>query len=153
MLIGGLVGSVLHAAARASFDMLNVPIFGSDEDASDQLSAFAALQFGDNVAQTVIAGTYVMWKYYESKGEAGNYASASGTVRQRADDILCIAYGGRPAAFKNLKDLLPAGRAANCTNEYSRAHDAFVKTIKPDVDVAMMNKVLSMTWITPEDLK
>lgn len=155
VLVGGLVGSVLHAAARASFDMLDVPVFGSDEDASDQLSAFAALQFGDNVAHTVITGTYVMWKYYESKGDAGDYASASGTVRQRADNILCIAFGGRPAAFKGLitKGLLPVGRASDCTNEYNRAHDAFLTTIKPNVNLAMMNKVLSMTWITPDDLK
>jgi len=159
VLVGGLVGTVLHEAARAAFDMLQVPVLGSDEDAADQFAGLVALQFGNDVAETVIKGTYVLWSQYEYELRQNdvpyNFASASGVAQQRAYNILCIAYGGRPATFKQFVDkgLLPASRAGDCANEYRQAANAFDQTIKPRVDSAMMHKLLTMTWITPDDLK
>ena len=107
----------------------------------------------------MIKGTYLLWNNYDYKVRENNlpynFASASGVAPQRADNILCIAYGGQSATFKDFVDkgLLPPSRAGHCADEYHQADEAFDKTIKPHVDAAMMSKALTMTWITPDDLK
>ncbi len=159
VVVGGLVGVVLHEAARAMFDMLQVPILGSNEDAADQLSGFIALQFGRDVARTVVKGTYLVWNTYAYQALANNvsynFASQSKVPPQRADNILCMAYGGDATGFQDFVDkklLLPT-RASDCANEYRQAKQAFDATIKPHLDQALMGQALSMTWITPADLK
>jgi len=158
-IVGGLIGVVIHEAARATFDMLAVPVLGSDEDAADQLAGLIGLQFGPDVARAVIKGTYLLWSTYDqsmrSRNLSYNFASKSSLAPQRADNILCIAYGGQPAIFKDFVDkgLLPQSRADHCAAEYHQAVDAFVATIKPHVNMTMMNKVLTTTWIMPDDLK
>jgi hypothetical protein len=157
-IVGGLVGIVLHEAARAAFDMLQIPVLGSDEDSADQLAGIIGLQFGPAVAQTVIKGTYLLWNSYDyqsrSRNLPYNFASNSSVPPQRANNILCIAYGGDQADFKALIDqgLLPPDRAADCIAEYRRAAAAFDATFKPHVDASMMTQALSMTWITSDDL-
>jgi hypothetical protein len=159
-IVGGLIGVVLHESARATFDMLQVPVLGSDEDAADQLAGLIGLQFGPQVARAVIKGTYLLWNTYDHSMRARNlpynFASRSSVAPQRADNILCIAYGGQSAIFKDFVDqgLLPASRAGHCAAEYRQAADAFLATIQPHVNMTMMNQVLTTaTWITPEDLK
>jgi len=160
VIVGGLIGVVLHEAARGTFDMLQVPILGSDEDAADQLAGLIGLQFGDQVARTVIKGTYMLWSMYDHKlraeNQSYNFASKASVAPQRADNILCIAYGGKAATFKDLVDkgLLPPSRAGRCSAEYQQAADAFTATIQPQVNAAMMKQVLdTTTWILPDDLK
>jgi hypothetical protein len=161
VIVGGLVGMVLHESARAAFDMLNIPVLGSEEDAADQVSAFIALQFSPEVAQTVIKGTYSVWKKYDDditsplKNRQYNFASAASVPRQRMYNILCIAYGGARSSFGDLVeqgDLLPE-RVENCADEYSQILFAFDKTINPKVNSELMKQVRSITWISPEDLK
>src|SRR5262249_47548928 len=67
VIVGGLIGVVLHTSARAAFDMLSIPLLGDEGDAADQLSAFLGLQFGDDVARVVIKGTYFVWKRYDEE--------------------------------------------------------------------------------------
>lgn len=158
-IVGGLIGVVVHEAARAAFDMLEVPILGSDEDAADQLAGLIGLQFGPDVARAVIKGTYLLWNTYDhsmrARNQPYNFASRSSLAPQRADNILCIAYGGQSAIFKDFVDkgLLPASRASHCAAEYRQAADAFIATIEPHVNMTMMKQVLTTTWIMPEDLK
>ena len=70
-----------------------------------------------------------------------------------------IAYGGDPATFQELVDkglldrVMPAGRASDCPDEYQQVAQAFDSTIKPHVDAALMSKVLTMTWLLPDDLQ
>lgn len=160
VIVGGLVGIVLHESARAAFDMLEGPVLGSESDAADQAAAFVALQFGDQTAQTVIKGTYFVWKAYDNLYVTQNiqydYAAPSSVPRQRMYNTLCMGYGGAPAIFKNFieqGDLLPAGRAAGCEQEYEQAKFAFDRTIAGHVDKSMMKSVQSLTWITSDDLK
>lgn len=159
IVVGGLVGMVLQAAARATVDILNVPVLGAEVDAADQIAAFTALQFGDQVARTVIKGTYRVWKHYDDEivdnRRQYDFASSSGTPRQRMYTTLCIAYGGAPNLFKNFVDSgdLLSGRVENCETEFMQAKDAFQRTIVKQVDEGLMKKVLSMTWLSPEDLR
>ena len=51
-LTAGLFASVLlHETGHAMFDLLNVPIFGREEDAADQIAAYLVTQFGPDVAR------------------------------------------------------------------------------------------------------
>jgi hypothetical protein len=56
VVVGSYVGVVLHEAGHAVFDMLDVPVFGREEDAADEIASFIALQFSKDVARTVTRG-------------------------------------------------------------------------------------------------
>jgi hypothetical protein len=159
VIVGGVVGIVLHEAGRAIFDMLKVPRLGSDDDAADQITSFVALQFNKDVARTVIKGTFWVWDTYDyrirNKNEPYNFAGRSSVAPQRVQNTACIAYGGDPDTFKPLfldTGLLAPVRAPGCAAEYKQAHDAFDKTIKRHVDLDLMKKVQSITWLSSEDL-
>src|SRR5262249_10921657 len=47
--VGTLVGVVMHEGGHMMFDMLDVPVFGREEDAADQMASFLALQFNKDV--------------------------------------------------------------------------------------------------------
>ena len=155
-LVGGVVGVVLHEAARAIFDMRNIPRLGSDDDAADQMTAFVGLQFGSEVAQTVIKGTYWVWANYDLITRQRNKPDASPDARalRRSECSTPPASltGADPTAFKDFAPLLP-GRTTNCASEYQQVQYAFDKTIKPYVDLALMKKAQSISWLSPEDLK
>jgi hypothetical protein len=159
VIVGGLVGVVLHESARAIFDMLNVPRLGDDDDAADQLAAFIGLQFGDDVARVVIKGSYFLWKRYDEEIVAAerqyDFAARSSVPRQRMYNMLCIAYGGASQTFKVFVDQgdLLSSRAENCADEYRLVRQAFLKTIVPYIDADMMAKARSIKWVNPDDFK
>jgi hypothetical protein len=156
VLVGGVVGVVLHEAARAIFDMHNVPLLGAQDDAADQLAAFVGLQFGKNVSQSVVKGTYWIWANYDAamrqRNEPYNFAGRASVAPQRMLNTACIAYGADSVTFKDFAPLLPE-RATNCAFEYQQVRYAFEKTIKPHVDLELMKQVQSMGWLSPGDLK
>lgn len=47
---------LMHETGHALLDMLDIPVFGREEDAADQVAAFIALQFNPEVARTIIKG-------------------------------------------------------------------------------------------------
>jgi hypothetical protein len=163
VIVGGLVGLVLHEAARAIFDMLQVSRFGAEEDAADQLAMFVGLQFGKETASTIVKGTYFVWDTYDydirTNNKAYNFAGYSSVPPQRAYNTLCIAYGADPLTFKELVEkglldrVLPVERAGNCADEYQQIARAFDKTIKPHISQGLMKRVLSTDWLLPEDLQ
>jgi Putative metallopeptidase len=159
VVVGGLVGVMLHEAGRAAFDMLKVPRLGAESDAADQIANYVALQFGPEVAQTIIKGTYFVWDTYDyyihGRDLQYDFSHKASVARQRAYNTLCIGYGGAAATFQPLIDqgLLPEGRAGNCADEYRQVKRAFDKTILPHVDRELMKKVRSMQWLRPEDLR
>jgi hypothetical protein len=139
--------------------VLAIPRLGDDADAADQLSAFIGLQFGDEIARIVIKGSYFLWKRYDEEIVTSerqyDFAARHSVPRQRMYNMLCIAYGGAPATFKNFVDQgdLLSRRAENCADEYQLVRHAFQKTIVPHVDEGMMAKVRSIKWIGPDDVR
>jgi hypothetical protein len=159
IVVGGLVGFVLHEAARAAFDVLKVPVLGAEAEAADQISAYIALQFGEPTALAVIKGTYLVWKTYDngyiSNKRPYDFVSSEGVPLQRAQNVLCIAYGGASGIFKAFVDQgdLLSTRSERCPDEYRQVAAAFQKTIVKHVDEARMKKALTVTWLTVDDLK
>ncbi len=182
-LIAGLFAAVvLHETGHAIFDLMNVPVFGREEDAADQMAAFIALQFDKDTARTIIKGFAYFWAYEaniakQDPGAAAiavfnpnipnnpdtrcqldafcKYSDEHGTASQRMYNAVCLAYGGNHAWFQDFIDAhwLPPDRVKDCDSEYHRAYLAFGKTVYPFIDQAQMAKVKARQWFQPEELK
>jgi len=148
VVLGEVVFVVLHELGHAAFDMLQVPVFGREEDAADQMAVFLAMQFSPEVARTIVRGNYYFFSNHGDPTEWGRYADEHGTNSQRLYNGLCWAYGGDPQLFKDFVDqgLLPKQRAANCADEYRQIRDAFNGTILPFIDTALMKEVQARDW-------
>ena len=159
LIAGEFAATVLHETGHALFDILGVPVFGREEDAADQMEAFLALQFGSDIARTIIKADayYYEWSATVQKSDPTTFAEFSdvhGTDSQRVYNLLCMAYGGQREAFQDMVDSgwLPPERAKNCESEYRRAEIAFRKTIVPFIDQAQMKKVQARQgWFQPCD--
>lgn len=153
VVVGGFIDAIFHELGHALFDILEIPVFGREEDAADQLSAFLMLQFGKDVARTSIKGaayTYLVSKNPRTRTE---FADEHGTAGQRFFNYVCLAYGGEPEAFRDYVDsgVLPKARADGCSREYQLVRRAFAKTIYPHIDVELMKKVQSIQWLRQTD--
>jgi hypothetical protein len=146
--VGALVGVLLHENGHATFNFYDVPVFGREEDAADEMSTFLALQFNSDVAQTIVKGYAYMAKVWFAFG-APLYSDEHGTGLQRYYNTLCLAYGAQPAQYKALIDKtdMPKDRIANCANEYQHVYAAFAKTVYPFIDQELMKKVQATPWL------
>lgn len=153
VIVGGFIDAIFHELGHALFDILEIPVFGREEDAADQLSAFLMLQFGKDVARTTIKGaayTYLVSKNPRTRTE---FADEHGTAAQRFFNYVCLAYGGEPDAFREYVDkgVLPKTRADGCSREYQLVRRAFAKTIYPHIDQELMKKVQAVQWLRQTD--
>jgi len=158
IVVGAFVQVVLHELSHAMFDMLDVPIFGREEDAADMLAGFVMTQLGKDVMRRTLTGAaYFFQAISKVDGQPVGtaFSDEHGTDEQRFYNYLCIAYGADPQTFQDFidKKLLPQHRAERCGHEYQVLRYAFVKTILPHVDQALMAKVQSMQWLLPTDGK
>jgi hypothetical protein len=157
-IVGNLVGVLLHEGGHMLFDMLDVPVFGREEDAADETASFLALQFNKDVARTIIKGFAYFWARKEDPvaGTPMSYWSDEhGSPSQRMFNALCLAYGGDPQTFGEFvdRDWLPKKRAVHCGQEYAQLKNAFVKTVLPFIDQELMARVQNAQWFTAEELK
>jgi hypothetical protein len=156
-IVGPTVQAVLHQAALAIFDALDVPVWGRREDAANRVAAFVMLQFGEQTAWSTIVGS--AWFLAGTAGGPSDFGDVRGTVAQRYYTMLCIAMGspsigGNQQLFATFAGTqaagsLPGERAANCRNEYATLALAFDKTLAPYVNPAKLELVRSkpMNWI------
>jgi hypothetical protein len=182
LIAGMYVATLLHETGHAAFDIMDIPVFGREEDAADQFEGFLALQFGKETARTVIKGDAYFWyvevsdlkadppimkpdprnrNYPNDPGQQCQldpfcaYAGVHGTASQRMYNMLCIASGGQPDWFKDFVESrwLPPERLKNCPAEYQRVKTAFQNTIMPFIDQEQMKKVQAKSWFTGEEVK
>jgi hypothetical protein len=153
VIVGGFIDAVLHELGHALFDILEVPVFGREEDGADQAAAFVMLQFGKEVARTTIKGAAFTYLLSSNPRTRTAFADEHGTAGQRFFNYLCLGYGGEPEAFREFVDngMLPKARAANCTREFRQVSRAFSKTILPHIDQAMMKQVRGRPWLRDTD--
>jgi hypothetical protein len=151
-LIGPMLDVFLHEAGHAVLDYLDVPLFGREEDAADQFSAYLILQLGREKAPGFIAGIAAL--YLDEAGlnsmralkrrklglaRAEAQADPHSTPVQRLYNVLCLAYGAAPAAFAEAARLgvLPPERAEGCAEEFAQVDKAFRRLILPHVDLTL----------------
>jgi len=150
--VGSVVQIVLHEAGHAVFDLLKVPIFGSEEEGADQFSAYVILQKEE--AHRLIAGAAYQYRS-GVRSENQNIATkrladVHGTTTQRFFNILCLAYGADNELFKNIvaNGFLPKERADGCDDEYAQVAYAFKTLIGPYVDRKLAAN-FHKNWIPP----
>jgi len=152
-LIGPIVEVSLHEFAHALFELLELPIFGREEDAADQLAAYILLQFGDADARRLIAGTAYAYHMDETKADpcrsTEDYANEHGTPAQRFYNILCIAYGADKKVFADIvsEGYLPKSRAEFCEEEYEQVQDAYEMLVVPHIDQDVAEEIRSTNWL------
>lgn len=152
-IVGPGVEVFLHEIAHALFDMLRLPILGREEDAADQIAAYALLQLGKEEARRTVVGVAYMYGH-EAQGQTPGmkqFADAHGLPAQRFYNLLCMAYGADPQLFADLveKKYLPESRAEDCADEYTQVAYAVHKLIAPHMDPKLSKKVKARKWLKP----
>lgn len=155
MIVGAFVQSVLHEVALATFDILEIPVWGRESDAADKLAGFIMVQFGKEVALKVMVGAAWYFDAAERQWTESDFASDQSPEAQRFFNYLCIAFGSDPSSFKFLIDqnMLPVRRAQRCGGEFHALRIAFIKTILPHVDQQLLKRVQSATWLILDEPK
>lgn len=136
-LAGPFLEVLLHELAHAIFDLKKVPILGREEDAADQLAAYALLQLGEQEARRTIASVAAMYasEAKEAPPKLKDFADEHGLPAQRFFNLLCISYGKDPKLFGDFvaKGFLPKERAEQCEGEYRQVAFAISRLIWPAV--------------------
>jgi Putative metallopeptidase len=159
--VGGFVSTLLHETGHAIFYLLDIPIFGREEDAADAIAAYVSLQFGATAARRIMTGTAFVWRASEllKRGRNGrrfeDYSDEHGTDAQRFYNTLCVALGSdfveRNTTFSDFAQLLPDHRRGQCPREYLHVKNSFARFVLPHVDVPLMRKVQATQWLRTED--
>ena len=153
-LIGPFMDVFLHEAGHAVFAALQIPLFGREEDAADQFSAYIMLKFDKEEARRLILGSAYQYKGDLSSPkvtmEQKEFADEHGTSAQRFFNLLCVAYGSDPELFGDVvtKGFLPEDRAIGCKREYIQLSHAFETLIRPHIDRGLARK-LHKRWLPP----
>lgn len=150
--LGPVTEIFLHETGHAVFDLLEVPIFGHEEDAADQFAAYIMLKFNAKEARRLIGGVAYMYGHDATSMrivDLGQYADEHGHPAQRYYTYLCMAYGQDPKNFSDVLDKgrLPKNRAEQCEAEYYQIDYAFKKTITPYVDQNLVKRVKKKAWL------
>jgi hypothetical protein len=152
-LVGQTYFVFLHEAGHAMFDFFEVPVFGGEEDGADQFATYMMLQLGQKEAFPLIMGATYTFQSFLRKPEITSsiaaFSDIHGAPAQRYFNLICIAYGARPDAFKEVVDkhYLPQSRAEDCAFEYSALAWAFTHLIEPNIDRELGRKVLDRNWL------
>lgn len=62
--VGQFFFATLHEVGHAIFDILDVPMFGHEEDAADNFATYIMLQFSEGQAHRLIGGAAWSWRAY-----------------------------------------------------------------------------------------
>ena len=155
--VGQFLFWTLHEFGHAIFEMYQVPLFGREEDAADQLAGYIMLQFGEDQARRLIGGAAhtanEFVKNYKQNPAVEKplekYSSVHGLPEQRFYNFVCLAYGADPKLFAEVVEngFLPKRRADNCQYEYETFSRAWRAEISPHVDRQLAAKILDTTWL------
>ncbi len=151
--VGQFLYTVSHEIGHAVFDLLDVPLFGRPEDDADQFAAHVLIRIGKDDARRLIEGAAYMYKDYVKNPTVTvpvtAFADVHGAPMQRLYNLLCLAYGANSDEFSDVVDkgFLPKGRVPACKTEWNEVDFAFHKLIYPYLDPALLNDVLSKSWV------
>ncbi len=150
---GAFVQDALHMVAEGIFNILQVPVWGREEDAADKIAGYIMMQFGKDVALRTLTGTAYFFQASGHTWTGVDFSDERSSEGQRFYNYLCVAYGGDRATFGYLvqKNILPKSRADSCAHEYTELQYAFVTTILPYVDPTLLAYVRTQQWIRPDD--
>jgi putative metallopeptidase DUF4344 len=143
--VGPFLFIVLHETAHAVFAVLAVPVLGREEDAADQVAAYAATQLGGDFAERMLRAAAFMYDTDSSARKPGedDFADVHGLDRQRFYNVLCLAWGSDPKRYAFAKELgkLPDDRAEGCADEYHQVRYAVQTLVRKNVDPKEVERI------------
>ena len=162
-MLGQLLFALMHEFGHAAFDIYQVPIFGRQEDAADQFSAYIMLQFGGEKAHRLIKGAAYSYNgFIKDLKDKPNvtvplaaFSSDHGAPEQRFYNLVCMAYGWDPQIFSQVveKGYLPEHRAKVCKYEYGNVRFAFRKMITPHIDMDRARQVIDRSFLPEANIR
>ena len=123
-----VLGIFYHEMGHALIDILELPIFGQEEDAADVLSVFLVDAFfeEDTAVQLAYDTAFGFYNDAEASDKAGYevpYWDVHGPDLQRYYNLVCLFYGANPDERDDVAEELglPEERADYCPDEYDQA--------------------------------
>jgi hypothetical protein len=149
VITGAFIQAALHETAHGIFDILEVPVWGREDDAADRLAALIMMQFGDDTANVVMYGTQLLFRWSNQKWTGSNFASEVSPDAQRYFNYVCIAVAANWPQFGGLveKKIIPPHRAKQCSFEYDQIRKAFDLRIMPYIDANLLVQARSKPWL------
>ncbi|MDC0739046.1 DUF4344 domain-containing metallopeptidase [Cognatishimia sp. SS12] len=123
-----LLGIFYHEFGHALIDVLDLPIYGQEEDAADVLSVFLMSDFFEEEFAVQLAYDTAFGFLGEAEQvEEVAFWDVHGPDLQRYYNLVCIFYGANPEERSDVaEDLgLPEERADYCPDEYEQAAHAW----------------------------
>lgn len=116
-----------HELGHALIDILNLPVFGQEEDAADVLSVLLIHDLYEEEAAAGIIYDAAFGFLGEAEGNAPAPWDVHGPDLQRYYTMVCLFYGANPDAREALAiELdLPEERAETCVEEFELAYDSW----------------------------
>jgi hypothetical protein len=153
--VGQFFWVTLHEVGHATFDILDVPIFGHPEDAADNFATYVLLQFGEGQAHRLISGAAWAWRAYLGDYKKNPvvplrlsaFGSDHGLPQERFYNLVCLAFGADRIGFADFANYLPPTREPSCAFEYRTLVRAFAKEITPHIDEEIARGVLDTNWL------
>jgi Putative metallopeptidase len=153
--IGQLFYVFAHEMGHAVYDLLKVPVLGTEEDAADYFAAYLMLQFEHDQGRRLIIGAANAYnQYLRSPTVIVPLAAFSGVhspPAQRFYNLVCLAFGSDESAtvFGDLVEqgYLPPDRARRCKHEFAKLSFAFRQLILPHIDKELARQVLDGPWL------
>lgn len=142
-----------HEVGHAMFDILKIPVVGSEEDAADQFSAYLMLRLGSDEARRLIAGAaYYFRRHLQNENVTLKLRAFSGEHSQpqeRFYNLACMAYGANQTVFAELVDkgFLPKQRSTRCPRDYVRVSNSLQTLFRSHIDADVAKTVLDDTWL------
>jgi hypothetical protein len=154
VLAGTIVQALFHETANAIFDILQVPVWGRREDASDRLAGFLMAAMGSDNAYQLILGTAIFFQASNRTWTGSQFADVNAPAAQRFFNYLCMAYGADPVRFdylvnpedKTKEPIIPKKRAVRCSDEFTQVRSAFNLRIMPYVDPDLLVQLRATQW-------
>lgn len=117
-----------HELGHAIIDLMQIPIFGQEEDAAD-VAAVLMIDwfFGENTAQSIAYQSAFGFIADSVALTDTAYWDVHGPDEQRFYNHVCIFYGANPEMREDFADELglPQERADTCPEEYALAADSW----------------------------
>lgn len=118
-----------HELGHALVDVMQLPVFGQEEDAADTASILLIDAFFEEESATAIArdAAFGFLDEADTSGEDTAWWDVHGPDLQRYYNLVCLFYGANPEERDDLaQDLgLPDERAESCEEEFELAYDSW----------------------------
>lgn len=118
-----VLGIFYHELGHALIDIMELPIFGQEEDAADVLSVFLIDAFFEEETAVQLAYDTAFGFYADAEEAEVVYWGVHGPDLQRYYNLVCLFYGANPDERDDVAEELglPQERADYCPDEYDQA--------------------------------